>query len=316
MKNILILTTTFFAITTCSAQKVKLILDADTGNEMDDLYAIIRTFDSDNFELIGLISAQFNNVQLVTDSAWNQHPTKNINSLQLSQIENERLINECKMQHIPHPAGCEKMVGYAWGYYPGAQIPTSNGTDFIIEQAKKASPKNKVNIICTGAVTNVAAAILTDSSIAKNIKLYILAMKYDPDKKVWNKNEFNARNDLNGLDVILDCTDLELLVMNTTTAGKLVFEREETKTRITKYNNDVGRNLLDQWAFRKTTKTWVMWDVALVEAIIHPEFATIEKGTTPPENVQREIRIYTDIDTDKMKADFWESYDRVMKKLK
>ena len=316
MKTILILTIAFFAVALCNAQKVKLILDADTGNEMDDLYAIIRTFDSDDFELTGLISAQFNNTQMVTDSAWNQHPTKDINSVQLSQIENVRLINECKMQHIPHPAGCEKMVGYAWGYYPGAQIPSSKGTDFIIEQAKKASTKNKVNIICTGAVTNVAAAILTNKSIAKNIKLYILAMKYDHDKKVWNKNEFNARNDLNGLDVVLDCTDLELLVMNTTTAGKLVFEREDTKTRISNYNNDVGRNLLDQWAFRKTSKTWVMWDVALVEAIIHPEFATIEKGTTPPENVQREIKIYTNIDTEKMKTDFWESYDRVMKRIK
>jgi len=60
-----------------------------TGNEMDDLYAIIRTFDSYNFELTGLFSAQFNNTQMVTDSAWNQHPTKDINTVNVSQIEND-----------------------------------------------------------------------------------------------------------------------------------------------------------------------------------------------------------------------------------
>ena len=67
MKPTLFLFLAFFAVASCSAQKVKLILDADTGNKMDDLYAIIRTFDSDDFELTGLISAQFNNTQMVTD---------------------------------------------------------------------------------------------------------------------------------------------------------------------------------------------------------------------------------------------------------
>ena len=124
------------------SQPIKLILDADTGNEMDDLYAIVRCFDTDDVELTGLISAHFNNVQLLTDSVWNSYSTKNINSLKLSQMENELLLEQCKMTHIPHPVGCQKMVGFAWGYYPGAQVPTSAGVDFIIEHAKKASPEN------------------------------------------------------------------------------------------------------------------------------------------------------------------------------
>lgn len=90
------------------AQKVKYILDADTGNEMDDFYAIVRSFDDEDVELTGLISTHFNNIQLLTDSMWNSYSTKNINSLQLSQMENEKLLQECNLTQIPHPAGCEK----------------------------------------------------------------------------------------------------------------------------------------------------------------------------------------------------------------
>jgi len=60
---------------------------------------------------------------------------------------------------------------------------------------------------------------------------------------------------------------------------------------------------------------WTMWDLALVEAIIHPEYAKVKKVLTPPENVQRKINMYTWIYTRKMEDDFWQSYKKLMKKL-
>lgn len=298
-----------------AAQKVKFILDADTGNEMDDLYAIARCFDDNDVELTGLVSAHFNNIQLLTDSVWNGYSTKNINSLQLSQIENEKLLRQCNLMQIPHPVGCEKMVGYSWGYYPGSPVPSSKGVDFIIENARKASPENKIIIVSTGALTNIAAAILKDKNIAKNIRLYALNMKYDLQNKVWNKNSFNARNDLNALDLILNNTDLELWVMPGNVSGKMVFNRRETQNRLAKYNYEVSKNLSARWDHVNAADTWIMWDVALIEAIIHPEFATVEQVLTPPENTQRKINMYTNIHVDKMKADFWNSYELLMKNL-
>ncbi len=47
--------------------------------------------------------------------------------------------------------------------------PASEGVDFIIEKAKTATPENPVWVICLGAATDAAAAILKDSSIQKNI---------------------------------------------------------------------------------------------------------------------------------------------------
>jgi inosine-uridine nucleoside N-ribohydrolase len=304
------------AVAVLFGQPVKFILDADTGNEMDDLYAIVRCFDTDDVELTGLVSAHFNNVQLLTDSVWNSYSTKNINSLQLSQMENELLLEQCKMTHVPHPAGCEKMVGFAWGYYPGAQVPTSEGVDFIIEHAKKATPENKLIVVTLGAVTNVAAAILQDPSIAKNIRLYALIMKYNEENKAWNKNSFNARNDVNGLDLILNNSDLELWVIPGNVSGKFKFQRKETQEKLAEYNNEVSKNLSTRWDKVNAKHEWIMWDLALIEAIIHPEYAKVEKVSTPPENVQRKINMYTWINTKKMEDDFWQSYEKLMKKLK
>ncbi len=294
------------------AQKIKLIIDADTGNEMDDMYAIVRAFDSQEVELQGLVSAHFNNPQLLTDSIWKIYPTKNINTVAISQMENERLLTETNRLGVPHPQGCNKMVGFAWGFNHRMTVSRSEGVDFIIEQARKASPENKINIACLGPVTNVAAVILTEPSVAKNIRLYMLGMRYDPVAKIWNKNEFNARNDLNALDIVLDCKDLELIVMSSQVSGQMIFERKESQSNLASHTKQISQTLSERWDAVNAGEKWIMWDLALIEAILHPELAAREKAITPPENVQRPISVYTNIDVEKMKADFWASYQRLM----
>jgi hypothetical protein len=48
-----------------------------------------------------------------------------------------------------------------------------------------------------------------------------------------------------------------------------------------------------------------MNDVALIEAILHPKYATIREFYGPPENTHRKIRVYTKIKTESMMKDFW-----------
>ena len=55
--------------TSICAQKQKVWLDADTGNEMDDIYALARILEDTSVEVIGLSSAHFNNADLVVFDA-------------------------------------------------------------------------------------------------------------------------------------------------------------------------------------------------------------------------------------------------------
>lgn len=295
------------------AQKTEIIIDADTGNEMDDLYAIVQAILDEKIDVKAIVSAHFNNTQLLTDSLWHIYPTKNINTVQISQDENEKLLESLDRRDIPHPLGCDRIVGYAWGYYEGAPIPRSPGVDYIIQEAKKASETNKCNIVCLGAVTNVAAAILLDSALAQNIRLYILSMKYDAKRKVWNKNSFNARNDINALDIILNCKNLELYVIPGQVSRNLVFERKKTIEKLSAIEHPVCKILTRRWDEVNAGKTWIMWDLALIEAITNPDFATLQKAKTPPENTQRQINVYTEIDVQKMKADFWKTLTNGLK---
>ena len=48
------------------AQKQNVWIDADTGNEVDDIYAIIRLLNEPKVKVVGLSSAHFNNPDLLT----------------------------------------------------------------------------------------------------------------------------------------------------------------------------------------------------------------------------------------------------------
>ena len=48
-----------------------------------------------------------------------------------------------------------------------------------------------------------------------------------------------------------------------------------------------------------------MWDLALIEAVLHPDLAVLETRGTPPENTPRPVSVYLDIDEAKMQQSFW-----------
>ncbi|MEM9527804.1 MAG: hypothetical protein AAGA31_14410, partial [Bacteroidota bacterium] len=48
----------------------------------------------------------------------------------------------------------------------------------------------------------------------------------------------------------------------------------------------------------------VLWDLGLIQAIIHPKWATTEEIKTSPEKGNRVITFYTDIDGAAMMRDF------------
>jgi hypothetical protein len=54
-----------------------------------------------------------------------------------------------------------------------------------------------------------------------------------------------------------------------------------------------------------SSTTWIMWDVALIIALARPELATEGRFNTPSENKQRDIHVYTSVDEDAMRSDWW-----------
>lgn len=278
---------------------------------MDDLYALTYALISPELEIVGITSAHFNNTQLLTDSMWHIYPTKNINTLKISQDLNEEILRLMDTLEIPHPKGCNRMVGYAWGFYEGAPVPESPAVDFIIEQALWVPDGQKLTVIVLGASTNLAAAILKNPDIVPKLSCHLLATKYDIRRNAWDKNSFNVRNDLNAFDIIMNTPGLEVYIIPGNVSRKLVFERQKTLDLL---NDSAGieQLLRRRWDEVSAGKTWIMWDLALIQAIVHPELAVVEDCPAPPENTKEEVKVYTSINYESMQELFWKR----MKKFK
>ncbi len=287
-----------------NGQKQKVWLDADTGNETDDVYAIVRLLQDTSVEVVGLSSAHFNNADLVAFDKWNQYPAKGINTVKISQQLNEEILTLSGKLSIPHPLGADRQMGRAWG---GSGPRSSAASQQLIATIKSLAPQEKLVVICLGALTNLASAISFDSTIAKRITCYLLGARYNAGKRFWDKNEFNIRNDLNAFDYLLNNPAVDLTIMPITTAVSFRFQRDSLYAI---FNDSIPVLYYLKQRWKETNpddRERTLWDVSLIETFLRPGLATISQASTPAENLQRTVKVYTSIEVDKMKDDYIKS---------
>ena len=289
------------------AQTQKVWLDADTGNEMDDLYAIARVLKDDQIKLIGLSSAHFNNPDLLVFDKWNAYDTEGLVTVEDSQRLNVEMLEIMGMLELPHPLGADRQIGRAWG---GKEPRDSPAAQEIIRAVYELAQGEKLDILTLGALTNIASAIIIDPSIIPKIRVYSLGARYFIDKKAWSKNEFNIRNDLNAFDYLMDLEELDFTVMPVEEALPLQFDREETYENL----NDklpLEKMLADRWREQNPqSQTRVMWDLALVQAYLRPDLTKVLTVNAPPENKKLSVKIFARIDAEAMEKEFYEVLKR------
>lgn len=275
------------------ASQPKIILDTDTANEIDDLFAIARLLAEDSVDLLGICSAQ-----------WFHHYSGD-SSVYQSQRLNEELIALSDRPDLPLPLGADSIMGDPWGGYAPRPSPASR---FIIEQARALPEGEKLVVLSIGAATNLASALSLDTSLVNKIVAYTLGFRYDFDGKFWNKDEFNIRRDLNAANYLLNLEGLELHVMPVNVAVKYTWPRADVFARLDR-RGTMGAYLKRRWQnFAPDNDTWVMWDVALLQAFLDPSLTNEVAVLTPPENTRRGVWMYTDLNYERMYADFWATF--------
>ena len=274
--------------------------DADTANEIDDLLAITRMLKQERFDVVALNSTQWRHY-LSEEHMRQQGLPVGTTTVGASQRFNEELCGVLQRDDLPLPLGSIEPTGRPWG---GSEPKNSAAARAIVREAHATPAGQRLRVVCLGATTNLASAIALDPTIAPRIEAEVLGFRFDAERGVWDKNSFNVRRDLNAADFLLNTEGLRLTVMPANVAGALRFDRDDSWRRGKPLQ--VGAYLTRRWRAKAADfPTWVMWDLALVEAILHPEMAEITTVTTPPENAQREIRVYTGINAEAMRADYW-----------
>ena len=278
------------------AQKPRVIIDADTGNEVDDLYAIARALIDPELDVLALNSTQWQN------SHWAVE-----NTLEDSHRLNVRILSYLDMGQLPHPRGSHYRL-YDWGQ----DVAQHSAAAYkIIEEAHNSTPENKLNVIALGALTNVASALLIDPSIAPKIRLYWLGIVYNFEKGYWHKTSFNYMMDPNAVNVVLDSEELETHI----TPSNVAVSMKMTRTRIEEYlkdKNDLRGFLHQRWMNHMDGgyNQRVIWDLVAIHAVLNPDWLQEVEVPTPPENKQRKIFLTKSFEADKMEKDFFESMQK------
>ena len=170
-----------------------------------------------------------------------------------------------------------------------------------------------------GACTNLASALLIDPTIKDKVTFAFIDGDFKNGR--WGPGIFNWRNDIHAVKAIFE-SDVEYFHMP---ARSVSIEMKLSKQLVDdhmKGKGGVWDLLVDRWeTFPRTAKSKekVMWDIALVEALLRPSLATEKITGAPiihdagkveqfPDN-PRKVTVFEAIDAEGMRADFWKAID-------
>lgn len=163
--------------------RVKVIFDTDANNELDDQHALAYLL---------LNEETFNVLGVTVNSTYNG------GAIQSHYDEAKRVIELCgKDTLIPLLLGAEADFNSIQKHINQSMFDGNKAVDFIIAEANKKSSK-KLVVLAVGKLTNVALAILKDSTLEQKMKVVWLGSNY-PDA-----GEYNLENDIPALNFVLN----------------------------------------------------------------------------------------------------------------
>lgn len=278
----------FNPLTVLGQLPTRVVLDADTGNEVDDLYAIARALVEPSWEIVALNATH-----------WQTSQWAEPNTMENSHRLNQLLLGELELSVPTHRGGAARM--YDWG----DQAQHSAAAYEIIKQAETTPVGEKLTVVALGALTNVASAIYINPAIESRITLYWLGSSYDFEKSTLKRVDFNAIMDPQALEILLT-SKVEMNVIPINVASAMTFTFAEVEEKLADAH-PLGNFLVDRWYqhLDGSRKKRTIWDLALIEAIIHPEWVEQVEVTTSRDSGNRKINYYRSIDAEQMKEDFY-----------
>lgn len=291
MKNLLVLILLCSTLVVTAQTQKKVIIDADTANEVDDLFAITRALLEPSWDILVLNATQ-----------WQASQWAAPNSMEASYRLNLVLLGYLQKQNIKVCRGSINRM-FDWG----DKAQHSEAAYEIIKLAQQMADGEKLPVITLGALTNVASAILIDPSIRPKIAVYWLGSSYNFEKQKPKHIDFNSVMDIQAVDV-LTTSDVEMHIIPNNTAAKMKVKRADAVKQLSgKYA--VTDFLLRYWEqhLDASLNERTLWDLALIGAILHPERVT-EVKVTGFENPN--IWMYKDIDAVFFWSDFVNQFQK------
>lgn len=246
--------------------KIKMVLDTDTYNEVDDQFALVYALLSpDKIDLQAVYAAPF-------------HNDRSANAGDGMEKSYEEILRLLKFMNI-------SADGFAFRgsnrYLESIETPVkSPAVDDLIKKAMASSPENPLYVVPIGCITNIASAILTEPKIIERIVVVWLGGNalYWPHQ--W---EFNLQQDVVAAQVVFNSG-----VPFVTLPCQNVVSHLHTTIPELKYYLE-GKNELSDYLYKIVfeysggQKAWskVIWDVSAIAWLVNPAWVSTDLVHSP-----------------------------------
>ncbi|MFP4550257.1 MAG: nucleoside hydrolase, partial [Spirochaetales bacterium] len=239
-----------------SGSRPRVVLDTDTYNEIDDQFALAYLLNSqDVVRPEAIYAAPFHNDRSSSPG----------DGMEKSFAEIERLLDRLDMRDLPHFRGSTRTIGAS-----PERPPASDAVTDLIERSRSATPDLRLSIIAIGAITNVAAALLTDPSLAERCNVVWLGGNAPGFPE---PGEFNLHGDIDAARVVFDSGIPLYLVPAWPVSSHLATTREELSTYLD-LDQPLSQFLYESFvAYGPPEGVWSkeIWDIAGVAWLVLPD---------------------------------------------
>jgi len=238
-------------------ERIRVIIDTDTRNEIDDVWAVtLAILSPERFKIEGFVAANFDNQRGGPEG------------IEASAKEIEIILAKAGMAgRWPVKRGSHPMQ---YQYEPSR----SEGVDFIIERAMAGSPADPLWVVGLGAATDIASAILIEPAIIDRVVVFWHF------RTKWPKqcHNFNVFNDTRAARIVFHSPFSFVLFDTGTylTCPMADSERFVSYGQLGKYLHEYRYNSA---YYQKPTKGF--FDLGDIAALVEPDLASWEVTACP-----------------------------------
>jgi inosine-uridine nucleoside N-ribohydrolase len=241
-------------------ESMRVVIDADFANEVDDQYAVaLALLSPERFRIEGFVAAHYG------DKGGPEGIVRSVREIE-AVLGKAGMTGRYLIKRGSHPL--------QYGDTPSG----SEGVDFLIEKALASTPGDPLWIIALGPATDVVSAYLKEPRIADRVVVFWHGRTRWPEQ-AWN---FNAYNDVRAVRTLF-ASDLPFVLFDTGT--NLTMPMEESERRIRPLGPLGGFlheiRLREPW-YQSPTKGF--FDLGDVAFLVDPSLASQEKVAAPTVN--------------------------------
>jgi len=240
-------------------ETIRVIIDSDAKNEIDDQWAItLALLSQDRLKIEGFIASNY-------DHQWSGGPQ----SIENSYNEIKTILRKTGFENdFPVLRGSPPM---RYKYQPSA----SEGVDFIIDKALESTKDDPIWVVALGSATNLASAYLKAPEIINRVVFFWHGRTRWPEK-CWNFNVFGDRH----AAVTLFHAPIPLILFDTGTY--LTCPMKESEQRVKPYG-EIGEYLHN---YRLTNEYFMredkgFFDLGDIAALVDPGLAVWHEASCP-----------------------------------